>query len=64
MTEKYQPPFAITPGIVTLVAEISEKLGRLSVRQETPALLISSQQCFRQQEGGNICGIQTVLSVH
>lgn len=39
MTDKYQPPFAITPAIVALIAEISEKLGHLSVQQETPALL-------------------------
>lgn len=31
----YQPPFIVTPAIVTLVAEISEALGRLSVLHET-----------------------------
>lgn len=30
----YQPPFTITPAIVTFVAEISEALGRLSVLHE------------------------------
>jgi len=31
----YQPPFTVTPATVTLVAEISEALGRLSVLHET-----------------------------
>ena len=30
----YQPPYTITPVIISLVAAISEKLGRLSVLQE------------------------------
>ena len=39
MTDKYQPPFTITPEIVTLVADISEILGRLLVLQNSPGLL-------------------------
>jgi Fic family protein len=39
MTNKYQPPFTITPEIVSLVADISGILGRLLVLQNTPALL-------------------------
>jgi Fic family protein len=39
MTDKYQPPFTITPEIVTLVADISGILGRLSVLQNSPGLL-------------------------
>ena len=39
MNDKYHPPFTVTPAIVTLVAEISESLGRLAVRQEAPGLL-------------------------
>ena len=34
MSEAYRPPFGITPDIVSLVAEISEALGRLSVLPE------------------------------
>ncbi len=30
----YQPPYTITPTIISLIAEISEKLGRLSMLQE------------------------------
>ena len=32
MTKTYQPPYTITPAIVRLIAEISEHLGRLSVK--------------------------------
>lgn len=39
MIEKYQPPFTITPEIVTLVADISGILGRLLVLQNSPRLL-------------------------
>jgi Fic family protein len=34
MSDAYRPPFSITPDIVSLVAEISEALGRLSVLPE------------------------------
>ena len=34
MGEEYRPPFSITSDIVSLVAEISESLGRLSVHPE------------------------------
>ncbi len=30
----YQPPYSITPNIISLIAEISENLGRLSVLEE------------------------------
>jgi Fic family protein len=36
MGEQYKPPFSITPAIVSLVAEISEAIGRLSVVSEAP----------------------------
>lgn len=32
MTYKYQPPCTITPELVSLVAEISKTIGRLSAR--------------------------------
>jgi Fic family protein len=35
MSENYIPPFKITPGILSLVAEISEIIGRLSVLEDT-----------------------------
>lgn len=39
MADAYLPPYSINPAIVAHVAEISEQLGRLSARQETPAML-------------------------
>lgn len=36
MSDVYQPPFSVTSDIVSLVAEISEVLGRLSVQPEVP----------------------------
>ena len=39
MTNKYQPPFTVTPEIVSLVADISGILGRLSVLKDSPSLL-------------------------
>ncbi len=33
----YQPPFTLTPRVLALVADIGEMLGRLAVRQGTPA---------------------------
>lgn len=35
----YQPPFTPTPEIVTLVAEIAETIGRLSVAEPSEAAL-------------------------
>ncbi len=40
-SKKYHPPYIITPAIVTLVAEISEVIGRFAVLAEqnlTPRL--------------------------
>ena len=34
MSEQYQPPFSITPSIVTLVGKISEAVGRLTILNE------------------------------
>jgi Fic family protein len=34
MSEQYQPPFSITPAIVTLVGKISEAVGRLTILNE------------------------------
>jgi len=34
MSKTYQPPYSITPAIIRLIAEISEKLGSLSTSQE------------------------------
>lgn len=35
----YQPPYTLTPSIITLIADISEKLGALSVLQSTEETL-------------------------
>jgi Fic family protein len=35
MNDKYQPPCTIAPEIVSLVADISQTLGRLSVQAKT-----------------------------
>ena len=34
MSQQYQPPFSITPAIVTLVGKISEAVGRLTILRE------------------------------
>lgn len=34
MSQQYQPPFAITPAIVTLVGKISETVGRLTILRD------------------------------
>ena len=34
MSQQYQPPFSITPAIVTLVGKISEAVGRLTILHE------------------------------
>ena len=34
MSQQYQPPFSITPAIVTLVGKISEAVGRFSILRE------------------------------
>ena len=34
MTTQYEPPFKITAGIVSLISEISEMLGRLAILEE------------------------------
>lgn len=34
MSQQYQPPFSITPAIVTLVGKISETVGRLTILRE------------------------------
>lgn len=34
MSQKYQPPFSITPAIVNLVGQISEAVGRLTILTE------------------------------
>lgn len=34
MSQQYQPPFSITPAIVTLVGKISEAVGRLTILNE------------------------------
>lgn len=39
MSDKYQPPCTITPEIVSLVAEISQTIGRLSARAQTAKAL-------------------------
>jgi Fic family protein len=39
MSEQYQPPFSITPTIVTLVGKISEAVGRLTILGDAPQSL-------------------------
>lgn len=39
MSQQYQPPFSITPAIVTLVGRISEAVGRLTILREQAASL-------------------------
>ena len=34
MSQQYQPPFSITPAIITLVGTISEAVGRLTILRE------------------------------
>lgn len=56
MTKRYQPPFTLTPTIVTLVAEISETLGRLSVLGENTKTL-------RLRRANRIRTIQASLAI-
>jgi Fic family protein len=39
MSENYIPPFKITPAIISLVAEISQLIGRLSVLEEASKII-------------------------
>lgn len=39
MSESYIPPFKITPAIISLVAEISQMIGRLSVLEEASKII-------------------------
>lgn len=52
----YQPPYTITPVIVSLVAQISEKLGRLSVLQ-------TQQNSLRLRRINRIRTIQGSLAI-
>ncbi|MEI6387772.1 MAG: Fic family protein, partial [Spirochaetota bacterium] len=45
-SDTYQPPFSITSGIVSLVAEISEAIGRLSLVKE-PAMSVRLRRINR-----------------
>lgn len=48
----YQPPYTITPSIITLIAEISEKLGALSVLSSSEdALLLRRINRIRTIQG-------------
>ncbi len=47
----YQPPYTITPVIVSLIAEISEKLGRLSVLQTQNSLRLRRINRIRTIQG-------------
>lgn len=50
----YQPPYSITPAIVTLVAEISETLGRMS---------LATDDNFRLRRSNRIRTIQGSLAI-
>jgi Fic family protein len=47
----YQPPYNITPEIIRLISEISEKLGRLSATEETSNLRLRRINHIRTIQG-------------
>jgi Fic family protein len=51
MTKPYQPPYTITPTIIRLISEISEKLGRLSVLEEERVLRLRRINRIRTIQG-------------
>ena len=56
MSENYIPPFNITAAIISLVAEISQRIGRLSVLEE-------SSQIIRLRRTNRIRTIQGSLAI-
>jgi Fic family protein len=56
MSENYIPPFNITAAMISLVAEISQMIGRLSVLEE-------SSQIFRLRRTNRIRTIQGSLAI-
>jgi len=51
MAKAYTPPFSITPGIIRLIAEINQQLGRLSVQDEKRQLKLRRINRIRTIQG-------------
>ncbi len=51
MTKSYQPPYTITATIIYLIAEISERLGRLAVLEDDNNLRLRRINRIRTIQG-------------
>lgn len=51
MPASYQPPFTISPKIIRLISDISEKLGRMAVREDMRSLKLRRIDRIRTIQG-------------
>jgi len=69
MSENYIPPFTITAAIISLIAEISQMLGRLSVFEEAAKIIrLRRINLIRTIQGslaieGNTLGVDQITAI-
>jgi len=64
----YQPPFSLTPAIISLISNISEQLGRLSVQHEVNNLRLRRINRIRTIQGslaieGNTLSVDAITAL-